>query len=112
MASEAFRSRRPGVPPPAEEISPRSAPRPPILAFSIDAVADAALSRERDEAGRADLRCDACDDKIVGEPAGRGLFLSTRGDEVRYHEPVLCLHCATAIGLRANLDLEIEEEEG
>jgi hypothetical protein len=83
-----------------------------MIAFSIDSFADAALSRERDEAGHTELRCDACDEKIEGEPAGRGLFLSTRGGEVSFHEPALCASCATAIGLRANLDHELEEEEG
>ena len=82
------------------------------MAIPIDCYADAALTRERDEAGGRDLRCDACDCKIEGEAAGRGLFLSTRGDEVRFDEPALCAACATAIGVRANLDAEIEEEEG
>jgi len=112
VAFEASRSRPTGVVPPPDEVTPMSAPRSLILTFSIDAIADAALSRERDAAGRSDLRCDACDEKIEGEPAGRGLFLSTRGEEVRYHEPGLCARCATAIGLRANLESEIEEEEG
>jgi hypothetical protein len=87
-------------------------PSVPIIAIPIDSFADAALSRERERAGRRDLRCDACDRMIEGEAAGRGLFLSTRGGEVRFDEPALCADCATAIGVRASLEAEIEEEEG
>lgn len=98
--------------PPAEDTGPASGPSPQVIAIPIDAYADAALRRERDAAGRTDVRCDACDETIDGEPAGLGVFLSTRGDEVRFEEPALCLACATAIGVRAQMDSEIEEEEG
>jgi hypothetical protein len=40
------------------------------------------------------LCCDACGRVIEGEPAARGLFLWTRGEEVRYEEPPLCSRCA------------------
>lgn len=112
MAFESSLSRRSGRIPPGDEVAPSGTPRPPIVAIPIDSFADASLSREREQAGGRELRCDACDRKIEGEAAGRGLFLSTRGDEVRFDEPALCAACATAIGLRANLDAEIEEEEG
>jgi hypothetical protein len=82
------------------------------VAIPIDSYADAALSRARDAAGRTELRCDACDEAIEGEPAGLGVFVSTRGDEVRFEEPALCPSCATAIGVRAQMDSGIEEEEG
>lgn len=81
------------------------------IAIAIDSVADAALARERDSKRSRDLRCDACDEVVEGEPAGRGILLTTRGDEVRFDEPVLCDHCATAIGLRAKRDLEIEDDQ-
>jgi hypothetical protein len=87
-------------------------PSSPIIAIPIDSFADAALLREREQAGRREIRCDACDRKIEGEAAGRGLFLSTRGDEVRFDEPALCAACATAIGVRASIESEVEEEEG
>jgi hypothetical protein len=99
------------VPTRDDEADPAACSLSPI-AISIDSFADAALARERDRAQGRDLRCDACDERIEGEPAGRGLFLSTRGDEVRFDEPGLCAQCATAIGLRANEASEIEEEEG
>jgi hypothetical protein len=86
--------------------------QPGSVAIPIDSYADAALSLERDAAGEGHLRCDACDRKIEGEPAGLGLFVTTRGDEVRFEEPALCPWCATAIGLSATDDAEIEEEEG
>ena len=112
MAFEASRSRRSARIPQGDEVAALSTPRPPVIAIPIDSFADASLAREREQAGRRDLRCDACDRKIEGEAAGRGLFLSTRGDEIRFDEPALCASCATAIGVRATLDAEIEEEEG
>ncbi len=54
--------------------------------------------------------CDACGARIDGEPAGRGLYLWTRGDEVRYEEPPLCGACAHAIGLAAMASWELEED--
>ncbi len=58
------------------------------------------------------LRCDACSDEIVGEPAGRGLLLFPRGDQVRREEPPLCAKCALAINLTALHRFMEEEEEG
>jgi hypothetical protein len=57
------------------------------------------------------LVCDACSKPIDGEPAGSGLYVWTRGDEVRYEEPPLCEKCANAIGLAALAQWEIEEDE-
>jgi hypothetical protein len=66
--------------------------------------------------------CDVCGASIPDDdsdellphtaPAGRGLFLSTRGGEVRYEEPPLCASCGTAIGVIALAQWDIEEEEG
>jgi hypothetical protein len=56
--------------------------------------------------------CDVCDRLIEGEPAGEGVYLWTRGDEVRYEKAPLCDECATAIGISANAAFEIEEEDG
>ncbi len=56
--------------------------------------------------------CDTCGKPIDGEPGGSGLFVWTRGDEVRYEEPPLCTECAKAIGLVAMSAWEIDEEEG
>jgi hypothetical protein len=65
-------------------------------------------------------RCDACG-ALLGESAdedegyavsGSGLYVSTRGSEVRYEEPPLCPSCAAAVGMSALARWEIEEEEG
>lgn len=57
------------------------------------------------------LRCDACDHPIEGEPAGRGLLVFPRGDTVSFEEPPLCERCAHAIGMAA-LFRWAEEEDG
>ncbi|MFT3767643.1 MAG: hypothetical protein QM820_19485 [Minicystis sp.] len=84
----------------------------PALAVSIDHIADIALQSQRFAADPAELRCDVCDDPIEGEPSGRGLYMWTRGDEVRFEEPALCPRCATAIGVTALAAWTVEEEEG
>jgi hypothetical protein len=55
--------------------------------------------------------CDACGDSFEGEPAGAGLFLWTRGDEIRYEEPPLCEQCASRITVGALLKWDTEDEE-
>ena len=73
-------------------------------------------------------RCDACSEALSeaegaeagadGEGAdgyqvrGKGLYMWTRGDQIRFEEPVLCPSCGAAIGLSALARWEIEEEEG
>jgi hypothetical protein len=89
-----------------------TAPETPALAVSIDHVADVALQSQRFAAGATELRCDVCDEPIEGEPTGRGLYMWTRGDEVRFEEPALCAQCATAIGVTALAAWAVEEEEG
>jgi hypothetical protein len=64
-------------------------------------------------------RCDACgaelevsgDDEGFGV-RGEGIYLWTRGDEVRFEKAPLCAACASAIGVTALARWEIEEEEG
>jgi hypothetical protein len=63
-----------------------------------------------EQAAKPDLICDVCDKRIEGEPAGSGLYVWTRGDEVRYEEPPLCDKCANAIGLAALASWELEED--
>jgi hypothetical protein len=57
------------------------------------------------------FECDACGKWIDGEPGGAGLFVWTRGDEVRYEEPPLCEECASEIAVGALVKWETEEEE-
>lgn len=82
------------------------------VSVSIDSIADASLQAERVRSGSAELRCDACDEPLEGEPSGRGLYMWTRGEEVRFEEPALCARCATAIGVTALAAWSVEEEEG
>jgi hypothetical protein len=64
-------------------------------------------------------RCDACDaplpvaDDVDGfDMPGAGVYLWTRGSEVRFEKAPLCSSCASAIGMTALARWEIEEEEG
>jgi len=82
------------------------------ISVSIDSIADAALQAQRGASGATELRCDVCDSAIEGEPAGHGLYMWTRGEEVRFEEPALCARCATAIGVTALAAWSVEEEEG
>jgi len=57
--------------------------------------------------------CDGCGQTFDGEPAGSGLFIWSRGEEVRYEEPPLCEQCASKVTLGALLSWDDgEEEEG
>jgi hypothetical protein len=63
-------------------------------------------------------RCDACGSPVPrGDDdgfavAGQGVYLWTRGTEVRFENVPLCPICAAAIGMTALARWEIEEEEG
>lgn len=82
------------------------------VSISVDAIADSALRARQTAAGAGSLRCDVCDVAIEGEPAGRGLYMWTRGEETRFEEPALCGQCAVAIGMTALSAWSAEEEEG
>jgi hypothetical protein len=63
-------------------------------------------------------RCDACGGELSAEDEdagygmpGAGMYLWTRGDEVRVEKAPLCASCASAIGVTALARWEIEEEE-
>ena len=55
--------------------------------------------------------CDVCGQHFEGEPAGSGLFMWTRGEEVRFEEPPLCEECAENVTLDALTRWGVEEEE-
>jgi hypothetical protein len=57
-------------------------------------------------------KCDACGAAVIGEPAGRGLYVRLRGDVVEHDQPPLCERCAHAIGMTALFRFAEEEEEG
>jgi len=58
------------------------------------------------------VQCDACGTEIEGEPAGHGLLVFPRGDDVLREEPPLCERCAHAISMTALARWEMEEEDG
>lgn len=45
--------------------------------------------------------CDICGKTFDGLPEGSGLFMWTRGGEVRVEEPPLCRRCASRVVLGA-----------
>lgn len=53
--------------------------------------------------------CDRCGGWFTGPPGSSGLFIWTRGGEVRYEEPPLCDGCASALNL--NVLVQWREEE-
>ena len=71
----------------------------------------AAVGDEDGDDAKPRVCCDACGEEIEGLPAGSGLFLWTRGEEVRYEEPPLCERCAYAIAVGGTLQMDVEEEE-
>ncbi len=60
----------------------------------------------------APVTCHACDAEIEGEPAGHGMLLFVRGDDVLREELPLCERCALAVSMTALDRLGFEEEEG
>ncbi len=55
--------------------------------------------------------CDLCGELIVGPPGGSGLFVWTRGTEVRYDEPPLCEDCARRLTVGALAKWSLEDED-
>jgi hypothetical protein len=55
--------------------------------------------------------CDLCGESFEGAPAGAGLLLWTRGEEVRAEEPPLCESCGAQLLLGAMLRFADDEEE-
>jgi hypothetical protein len=87
---------------------PRSAPSVERTEPEHHAVRSASEMR-----GVKKYECDSCSGEFEGEPAGSGLFIWSRGDEVRYEEPPLCQECASKITLGALMSFgDDEEEEG
>jgi len=64
------------------------------------------------------VRCDACGAPLPEDAdegfslPGQGVYLWTRGSEVRFEKVPLCPDCASGIGMSALARWEIEEEEG
>jgi hypothetical protein len=81
----------------------------------VDPVASLAIEPEAEE--RAEpvapktYECDLCGGTFQGAPGGSGLFLWSRGEELRIEEPPLCEECASRVTIGALLKWETEEEE-
>jgi len=86
--------------------------RPPPQT-SVDRVEldDAALARRSEARPSRQYECDVCGKSFDGEPASSGLFIWTRGDEVRYEEPPLCEECASKVTLGALTSFDDDDEE-
>jgi hypothetical protein len=56
--------------------------------------------------------CDVCGRTLEGMPAGSGLFIWTRGEEVRYENPPLCDECAPRVTVAALGFWDHDEDEG
>lgn len=71
----------------------------------------------REEQSR-EHRCEVCGlaisprDDDGAMPAGSGLLVWTRGDEVRYDEPPLCPTCSAALGMAQVRRWDTDDEEG
>jgi hypothetical protein len=55
--------------------------------------------------------CDHCSRSFAGPPAGSGLLIWTRGDEVRYEEPPLCDDCALTLTTTAMMAWWPDDDE-
>ncbi len=53
------------------------------------------------EATESRFECDLCGKSFRGAPGGSGLFMWTRGGEIRTEEPPLCKSCALKLTLGA-----------
>lgn len=59
------------------------------------------VSRPPEAAEERCFVCDLCGKTFSGLPEGSGLFMWTRGSEVRMEEPPLCRVCASQLVLGA-----------
>ncbi|MCL2449518.1 MAG: hypothetical protein FWD17_11270 [Polyangiaceae bacterium] len=87
-------------------------PSAPALATATHDVLFHALSDHRCDACGEPLPASAGDDDEGYGLRGQGVYMWTRGDDVRFESAPLCASCASAIGMTALARWEIEEEEG
>jgi hypothetical protein len=83
-------------------------PRP---ATKHDTIHEPHVDASGTRARQATYDCDSCGGSFEGPPAGSGLFLWTRGDEIRFEEPPLCDECASRITIGALVKWSGEEDE-
>jgi len=86
--------------------------RPLTLAAS-EALDQSAALPSSDVRASEGFECDVCGQHFSTLPAGSGLFIWTRGEEVRYEEPPLCEVCAAKVTAGALITFDPgDEEEG
>ena len=81
----------------------------PRLGRHIGVATHRMLFREEGE-----RRCDLCDVRLsrdTSDDGGSGLYVWTRGGEVRYEEPPLCRRCGAAVAMAALRSFEGEDDE-
>jgi hypothetical protein len=57
------------------------------------------------------FECDLCGKSFDGRPAGSGLFLWPRGQELRVEQPPLCEECASRVTIGALFQWAQEDDE-
>jgi hypothetical protein len=116
MSAPQQSSKGPIVEPAAEDAvaaSPTCAPSNSSGELLFNVASHAELFIEPEEEA-----CDVCGEAVAEDSdegfavPGRGLYVWSRGDELRIEEPALCPSCASAVGVSALARWEIEEEEG
>ncbi len=78
-----------------------------VISVAIDDIALASL-RELGDKGKV---CSVCDAEIIGEPAGSGLLMWTRGDDIRYDEPPICDDCSKTLHVTAYARWQVEYDD-
>ena len=66
------------------------------------------VSGEPESVENTRYECDLCGKQFRGSPPSSGMFMWTRGDEIRTEEPPLCEDCAKQLSLGALLAFEEE----
>lgn len=79
----------------------------PVVAIGLERL----LEPESEPSLPQTYECDLCEQRFEGPAAGSGLFLWSRGKELRIEEPPLCEECAARITVSALMKWELEEEE-
>jgi hypothetical protein len=82
---------------------PRSELGPALLQANSEPLSGAEAARP------PRYECDGCGASCEGPPFGSGLFIWTRGDELRFEEPPLCEDCALRVSVIGASRLALEE---
>lgn len=92
--------------PRSEEIELEVPSGRPVISVAIDDIALAAL-RQRAE---REIACSLCETPLVEGAAAKGLFMWTRGEDIRFEEPPLCGRCSGSVSISAFLSWPWEDD--